>query len=196
LRPEDHFAGRRVDHDGDGRAPRDGGLARQGENRTQVAHGAANRRRVSQAGQTRYGDRQQRAGDNENGDGLDQGEPVADGARPSKSDVDAHVANQSSTPCPTIIILQHSEAVPLSAQPRMRHSNARLILIASTLLCTGSCANPKSEAATAQALSDAANEIGGLKDDLAQMQTDMDSLRTIVARHDSVLTRIEAGIPK
>ncbi|MEO9035407.1 MAG: hypothetical protein ABI442_07865 [Gemmatimonadaceae bacterium] len=64
------------------------------------------------------------------------------------------------------------------------------------VLSAASCGNPRSEAATAQALGDAASEIGGLKNDLAQMQTDLDSLRTIVAHHDSVLTRIEAGVPK
>jgi hypothetical protein len=78
----------------------------------------------------------------------------------------------------------------------MRSEHARLILFAAVLLCVASCTNPRSEAATAQALSDAANEIGGLKNDIAQMQTDMDSLRSIVARHDTVITKIQAGIPR
>ena len=56
--------------------------------------------------------------------------------------------------------------------------------------------NPRSEAAVANALNDAANEIGGLKNDIAQLQTDLDSLRNVVARQDSTITRIVAGIPK
>ena len=78
----------------------------------------------------------------------------------------------------------------------MRSAHVRLVLFTAAVLGVVSCANPKTEAATAQALSDAANEIGGLKNDIAQMQMDMDSLRSIVARHDSVLTKIQAGIPR
>lgn len=65
------------------------------------------------------------------------------------------------------------------------------------LLAAG-CGNPKSEAATAQALNDAASEISGLKNDIAQLQTDMDSLRTTVAKQDSLINRIMAvsNIPR
>lgn len=71
-------------------------------------------------------------------------------------------------------------------------SMRRLLLIA-VVLNTASCANPRAEAATAQALNDAANEIGGLKNDVAQLQTDLDSLRSVVARQDSVLNRLVAA---
>jgi septal ring factor EnvC (AmiA/AmiB activator) len=57
-------------------------------------------------------------------------------------------------------------------------------------LAASSCANPKSEAAMAQALSDAANEIGGLKNDVSDLQSQMDSLRTVLARQDTLLSRI------
>ena len=67
--------------------------------------------------------------------------------------------------------------------------------VLSTLLVAG-CTNPRAEAAVAQALNDAANEIGGLKNDLAQLQTDVDSLRQVVARQDSTIARIVAGMPK
>jgi archaellum component FlaG (FlaF/FlaG flagellin family) len=79
---------------------------------------------------------------------------------------------------------------------RMRSAKARLILFVAAILTAASCANPKNEAATAQALNDAANEIGGLKSDLAQMQMDVDSLKTIVAKHDTMLTKIQAGVPR
>jgi hypothetical protein len=57
-------------------------------------------------------------------------------------------------------------------------------------LAVSACANPKSEAAMAQALNDAANEIGGLKTDVSDLQSQMDSLRTVVARQDTLLSRI------
>ena len=70
-----------------------------------------------------------------------------------------------------------------------------LALVLSTVL-VAACTNPRAEAATAQALNDAANEIGGLKNDIAQLQTDVDSLSQVVARQDSAITRIVAGMPK
>lgn len=54
------------------------------------------------------------------------------------------------------------------------------------------CANPKSEAATAAALASAADEIAGLKNDVAQMQSDLDSLRQVVAHQDTVISRLAA----
>ena len=72
----------------------------------------------------------------------------------------------------------------------------RLFIISSATVVCAACGNPRSEAAVAQALNDAANEIGGLKNDIAQLQTDVDSLRQIVARQDSTITRIVAGLPK
>jgi len=69
-------------------------------------------------------------------------------------------------------------------------------VLAPALVLAASCINPRAEAATAQALNDAANEIGGLKNDVAQLQTDLDLLRTVVAKQDSVITRIVATMPK
>ena len=74
--------------------------------------------------------------------------------------------------------------------------SSRSLLAAAVVLCTTGCTNPRAEAATAQALNDAANEIGGLKNDVAQLQTDLDSLRSVVARQDSVISRIVAASPK
>jgi septal ring factor EnvC (AmiA/AmiB activator) len=52
------------------------------------------------------------------------------------------------------------------------------------------CANPRAEANVAAALNDAANEIGGLKSDLAGIQAELDSLRTVVAKQDTTISRI------
>ena len=52
------------------------------------------------------------------------------------------------------------------------------------------CVNPRAEANVAQALNDAANEMAGLKNDLATLQTQLDSLREIVAKQDTTIGRI------
>jgi outer membrane murein-binding lipoprotein Lpp len=69
----------------------------------------------------------------------------------------------------------------------------RLLILAVAVLGTAGCTNPRAEAATAQALNDAANEIGGLKNDVAQLQADLDSLRAVVAKQDTVISRILAA---
>ena len=59
-------------------------------------------------------------------------------------------------------------------------------------LLLAACGNPRTEAAVAQALNDAATEISGLKSDISDLQMQMDSLRTIVAKQDSTISRIAA----
>jgi len=53
-----------------------------------------------------------------------------------------------------------------------------------------SCGNPRTEANVAQALNDAASEINGLKNDLADLEAQMDSLRVILAKQDTTISRI------
>lgn len=74
----------------------------------------------------------------------------------------------------------------------------RFLPLSAALAAAAGCANPRTEANVAQALNDAANEISALKNDLAQLQIEMDSLRTFVARQDTLVTRIAAvnNIPK
>jgi len=69
----------------------------------------------------------------------------------------------------------------------------RLFLLVCVATSVAGCGNPRAEANIAQALTDAANEIGGLKNDLAQLQTDLDSLRSVVAKQDTVINRIAAA---
>jgi len=63
-------------------------------------------------------------------------------------------------------------------------------------LAIAGCVNPRSEAATAQALNDAANEINGLRQDMGQLQMDLDSLRQVVAKQDSAIAKLVAQIPR
>lgn len=68
----------------------------------------------------------------------------------------------------------------------------RLLALAGAAFIAAACANPRSEAAVAQALNDAANEIGGLKNDIAMLQSSVDSLRTIVAKQDTNIVHVAA----
>jgi len=41
-----------------------------------------------------------------------------------------------------------------------------------------------------QELNDAANEIGAMKSDIGQLQNDLDSLKQVVAKQDTVISRL------
>jgi hypothetical protein len=99
--------------------------------------------------------------------------------------------NRSSTPTPRAIILPSVEPFHPLILPTMR--SMRPLLLACVATSVFGCGNPRAEANIAQALTDAANEIGGLKNDLAQLQTDLDSLRSVVAKQDTVINRIAAA---
>ena len=85
-----------------------------------------------------------------------------------------------------------------------RHSTSRLPsarrILQLAAICGGglalaaasACVSPRTQAATAQALNDAASEIDGLKGDVAQVQSDLDSLRQVVAHQDTVINRLAA----
>ena len=80
----------------------------------------------------------------------------------------------------------------------MRRSRRRALVrvlaagFAVSALSTVGCANPKSEAATAQALNSAADEISGLRNDVSVLQTQLDSLRQVLAHQDTVIARLAA----
>jgi septal ring factor EnvC (AmiA/AmiB activator) len=74
----------------------------------------------------------------------------------------------------------------------MRPTHRFALALVIVLPFVTACSNPRAEANTAAALNDAANEIGGLRSDIAQLQTQLDSLRTIVAKHDTSITHIAA----
>ena len=69
-------------------------------------------------------------------------------------------------------------------------SRLPVLALAASLVVLSGCVNPRAEANVAQALNDAANEMAGLKNDLATLQTQLDSLREIVAKQDTVIGRL------
>jgi outer membrane murein-binding lipoprotein Lpp len=74
----------------------------------------------------------------------------------------------------------------------------RLLVVSLASVLAAGCTNPRTEANVATALNDAANEIGALKNDLAQLQVELDSLKATVAKQDTLVTRIMAvnNIPR
>lgn len=67
-----------------------------------------------------------------------------------------------------------------------------IVISVAATAALAACANPRTEANVAQALNDAANEISGLKSDVAQLQVQIDSLHQIVMKQDSTIARIAA----
>lgn len=67
-----------------------------------------------------------------------------------------------------------------------------IVVLSGAAALAAGCANPRAEANTAQALNDAANEISGLRSDVADLQTRLDSLREVVAHQDTTIRRIAA----
>jgi hypothetical protein len=74
----------------------------------------------------------------------------------------------------------------------LRIPGALVLLLASAETCT----TPRAQSAMIQEMSDAAAAIDGLRNDVAQLQTDLDSLRTVVAKQDTLLNRLSAGLPR
>jgi hypothetical protein len=74
-------------------------------------------------------------------------------------------------------------------------------VVAAGLLLTGALSgclrNPAADAATAQALTEIADQLGALQQYNAELQGQVDSLRLVVARQDTVLRRLAnlAGVP-
>jgi hypothetical protein len=62
---------------------------------------------------------------------------------------------------------------------------------------SGCLRNPAADAATAQALTEIADQLGALQQENAALQGQIDSLRAVVARQDTVLRRLAnlAGMP-
>jgi septal ring factor EnvC (AmiA/AmiB activator) len=61
----------------------------------------------------------------------------------------------------------------------------------------GCLRSPAADAATAQALTQIADQLGAMQQDNAELQNQLDSLRSVVARQDTVLRRLAnlAGVP-
>jgi hypothetical protein len=69
-----------------------------------------------------------------------------------------------------------------------------VMLVAAALT---SCRDPRAEANIAQAMSEVGTQINSMQQDYAILQSELDSLRQVVARQDTILGRLAgmAGLP-
>jgi hypothetical protein len=67
-----------------------------------------------------------------------------------------------------------------------------LLVLPAALLLTG-CRDPRAEANIAQAMIDMGTQFSALQQDLGLLQSQVDSLRTIVARQDTMIVRLAAA---
>jgi hypothetical protein len=70
------------------------------------------------------------------------------------------------------------------------------LLLAGALLLTG-CRDPRAEANIAQAMIDVGTQMSAMQQDYAILQSELDSLRGVVARQDTIIGRLAslAGLP-
>lgn len=57
-------------------------------------------------------------------------------------------------------------------------------------LCLTSCRDPRAEANIAEAMMEVGTELSATRQDLAVLQAQVDSLRGVVARQDTLITRL------
>lgn len=72
----------------------------------------------------------------------------------------------------------------------------KFLLLAGAVLLSG-CRDPRAEANIAQAMIDVGTQLSAMQQDYAILQHELDSLRTVVARQDTVIGRLAslAGLP-
>ena len=66
----------------------------------------------------------------------------------------------------------------------------RLLLVLVVALLGVTCRDPRVEANVAQAMIQVGTEISGLQQDYAVLQSQVDSLRGVVARQDTLISRL------
>jgi hypothetical protein len=77
------------------------------------------------------------------------------------------------------------------------HSRMRKRSVVLIALLVLSCRDPRAEANIAQAMTDVGTQISAMQQDYAILQSEVDSLRGVVARQDTTIGRLAsmAGLP-
>jgi hypothetical protein len=72
----------------------------------------------------------------------------------------------------------------------------KALVVAVAVILVG-CRDPRAEANIAQAMTDVGTQITSMQQDYAILQSQVDSLRGVVARQDTILSRLAsmAGLP-
>ncbi|HEX7940071.1 MAG TPA: hypothetical protein VF483_13875 [Gemmatimonadaceae bacterium] len=71
------------------------------------------------------------------------------------------------------------------------------LVLAIVALAVLSCRDPRAEANIAQAMMDVGTNITQIQQDLGEMHNTLDSLRTVVAKQDTIISKLAnlAGVP-
>jgi hypothetical protein len=74
----------------------------------------------------------------------------------------------------------------------------RRIVPVAALALLGSCRSPQTDAYLSEQIRQLGDELNASRQQEAQMQADLDSLRVVVAKQDTLLTRLAAvaGVPR
>jgi hypothetical protein len=82
--------------------------------------------------------------------------------------------------------------------PSRRTLLARRCLLMAALASIAGCRSPQSDAYLLEQLKQMADELNASRQQAADMQAQLDSLRTVVAKQDTLLTRLAgmAGVPR
>jgi len=75
---------------------------------------------------------------------------------------------------------------------------SRRVVPVAALVLLASCRNPQADAYLGEQIRQLGDELNASRQQEAQMQADIDSLRTVVAKQDTLLTRLAgmAGVPR
>ena len=82
--------------------------------------------------------------------------------------------------------------------PSCRFLLARRFVLAAALVSVAGCRSPQSDAYLLEQLKQMGDELNASRQQAADLQTQMDSLRAVVAKQDTLLTRLAgmAGVPR
>jgi hypothetical protein len=90
---------------------------------------------------------------------------------------------------------RHLGAMPT---PSRRNLIVRRCMLVAVLASVASCRSPQSDAYLLEQLKQMGDELNASRQQAADLQTQIDSLRTVVAKQDTLLTRLAgmAGVPR
>jgi peptidoglycan hydrolase CwlO-like protein len=66
----------------------------------------------------------------------------------------------------------------------------RILMCLALLVAASSCMNPRVQANIAQSLNDVGNELTAQRQDMAMLQEQLDSLKSVISHQDSTIKRL------
>ena len=203
---DEHAAGARVEVHGGGARLREGTVAREGERRDELARGGPHGGAVHERDAGRDRDAAQDRDDGERDRDLDERVAARQAARrgggahpPTVAAAGARAVSLHRQPAPAPALLPLRPPVPpRRPAPPSRAALAALAALAACLLLSGCLGMPSGDSISqGELLIELTDAMNALREHDALLQEQVDSLRTVVARQDSLLARVAAvtGVP-